>query len=75
MIKKKFLILLLALSLVNAQNMVQLKQKNGREVSGDFIGTYGGYVHLLIDGELILPKGIKVTLNINEFSGSNSESL
>ena len=29
--------------------MVQLKQKNGREVSGDFIGTYGGYVHLLID--------------------------
>lgn len=49
MIKKKFLILLLALSLVNAQNMVQLKQKNGREVSGDFIGTYGGYVHLLID--------------------------
>ena len=33
------------------------------------------FIYWLKEGEFISPKGIIVTLNINEFSGSNSESL
>ena len=32
-------------------------------------------IYLLKEGDLISPNGVKVILNINEFSDSNSESL
>ena len=47
MVKKFLTMQLLAISFLTGQNMVQVALKNGSTISGDFIGTYMHYVHLL----------------------------
>ena len=50
MVKKKIFLFLLVFSFINAQNIIEIKLNDNREVKGEFIGTYMGHVHLL-DGD------------------------
>ena len=50
-----------------ALEIVEKKKKENKK--------YKIYFHCENEGELTFPKGERVILNINEFSGSNSESL
>ena len=52
MIKKTTVLLLLTVSFLSGQNIVQVELKNGTTVDGEFIGTYMEHVHLL-NGESI----------------------
>ncbi len=52
MIKKALVILLLTMSSGKGQELVQVKLKTGKTVSGDFIGTYMEHIHLLIDDNI-----------------------
>ena len=45
--KKTIVFLLLAISFLAGQSIVQVKLKNGTTVKGEFIGTYMEHVHLL----------------------------
>ena len=52
MVRKKISLLLLVLSFINAQDIIKLTLDGGKVVKGEFIGTYMGYVHLLIGDNL-----------------------
>ena len=52
MVRKKISLLLLVFSFINAQNIIKLTLDGGKVVKGEFIGTYMGYVHLLIGDNL-----------------------
>ena len=47
MIKRTTVFLLLSISFLSGQSIVQVKLKNGTTVDGEFIGTYMEHVHLL----------------------------
>jgi len=61
--KKTIVFLLLAISFLSGQSIVQVKLKNGTTVDGEFIGTYMEHVHLLV-GE-----------NINYFKCDDIQSV
>ncbi len=52
MVKKKISLFLLVLSFINAKDIIEITLDGGKLVSGEFIGTYMGYVHLLIGDNL-----------------------
>mgnify|MGYP001216990706 CR=1 FL=1 len=52
MVRKKISLLLLVFSFINAQDIIKLTLDGGKVVKGEFIGTYMGYVHLLIGDNL-----------------------
>ena len=52
MIKKKKFFLVLLFSFINGQNIIEIKLNDGKLISGEFIGTYMGHVHLLIGNNL-----------------------
>ena len=62
-IKKTTVYLLLAISFLAGQSIVQVKLKNGKTANGEFVGTYMEHVHLL-KGE-----------NINSFKCEDIQSV
>ena len=52
MVKKKISLFLLVLCFINAKNIIEITLNDGRVVSGEFIGTYLGHIHLLDDENL-----------------------
>ena len=52
MVRKKISLLLLVFSFINAQDIIKLTLNSGKVVKGEFIGTYMGYVHLLVGDNL-----------------------
>ena len=63
MIKKATVFLLLMISFLSGQSIVQVNLKNGTKVNGEFIGTYMKHIHLLV-GE-----------NINYFKCDDIQSV
>ena len=63
MIKKTTVFLLLTISFLYGQSIVQVNLKNGKTANGEFIGTYMEHVHLLV-GE-----------NINYFKCDDIQSV
>ena len=71
MVKNYLVICFLAISFLGAQNMVQVKLKNGKTANGEFIGTYMKHIHLLI-GEELKYFGCNDIQSVTKFSYVNS---
>ena len=62
-VKKTIVLLLMTISFLSGQSMINVKLKNGTTVKGEFIGTYMKHVHILMG------------TNINSFKCDNIQAI